>query len=228
MPQPVIDVKDLCMSFRGSRVLDGVSFKVARGETLGLFGISGCGKTTLGRCIVGLDKPQSGQISFEGRDMLRMNRRDLQMIRPKIQMIFQNPESSLNPRIRAYESIAEPLKIHTDMSDSQIGEEVLRLSSLVGLRHEHLLRYPRHLSGGEVQRAILARIFSLQPEFIVADEPTSMLDVSIQAQVLRLMKRLQDDTGVSYLLISHDIDLLKAVCDRIIHIEGGSVRQLGP
>lgn len=226
MPAPLIEVEGLSKQFGGLKVLDRVSFSVNWGETLGLFGTSGSGKTTIGRCMMLLERPNSGKIGFLGRDLLKMSKRDIFLIRPRLQMIFQNPESSLNPKMRTMESISEPLVIHRNLGQGEIQGEIKRLMGLVGLRPEHLERYPQQLSGGEIQRAVLARIISLKPSFVVADEPTSMLDASVQAQILRLMMKIQEDTGLAYLFISHDLDVLKAVSDRIAHIENGSIKKI--
>ncbi len=226
MPSPLIDVQSLSKQYGRLRVIDGVSLSISEGETLGLFGISGSGKTTIGRCIMLLERPDSGEILFQGRDLLQMNRREVFEIRPRLQMIFQHPETSLNPRMKVKESIAEPLLIHKSLSRSEIEGEISQLISQVGLRAEHLERYPQQISGGEIQRAVLARIISLEPRFVVADEPTSMLDASVQAQILRLMMRLQEDTGLAYLFISHDLDVLRAVSDRIAYIENGSISSI--
>jgi peptide/nickel transport system ATP-binding protein len=226
MPAPLIEVEGLCKQFGGLKVLDGASFSVSQGETLGPFGTSGSGKTTIGRCMMLLERPDSGEIAFEGRDLLKMNKKEIFLVRPRLQMIFQHPETSLNPKMRTMESISEPLVIHRNPGREEIREEIKRLMSLVGLRPEHLERYPQQLSGGEIQRAVLARIISLQPRFVVADEPTSMLDASVQAQILRLMMRIQEDTGLAYLFISHDLDVLKAASDRIAYIEKGSIKKI--
>ena len=226
MPSPLIDVQNLSKQYGRLRVIDGVSLSIGEGETLGLFGISGSGKTTIGRCIMLLEKPDSGEILFQGKDLLQMNRREVFEIRPRPQMIFQHPETSLNPRLKVKESIAEPLVIHKRLSRSEIEGEIKQLIRQVGLRAEHLERYPQQISGGEIQRAVLARIISLEPRFVVADEPTSMLDASVQAQILRLMMRLQEDTGLAYLFISHDLDVLRAVSDRIAYIENGSISSI--
>lgn len=226
MPSPLIDVQNLSKQYGRLRVIDGVSLSIGEGETLGLFGISGSGKTTIGRCIMLLEKPDSGEILFQGKDLLQMNRREVFEIRPRLQMIFQHPETSLNPRLKVKESIAEPLVIHKRLSRSEIEGEIKQLIRQVGLRAEHLERYPQQISGGEIQRAVLARIISLEPRFVVADEPTSMLDASVQAQILRLMMRLQEDTGLAYLFISHDLDVLRAVSDRIAYIENGSISSI--
>jgi peptide/nickel transport system ATP-binding protein len=223
--KPLIEVDGLTKLYGRQKVLDGASFSVNAGETLGLFGVSGSGKTTIGRCLMLLERPDSGTISFNGQDLLKMNKKEIGLVRPKLQMIFQHPETSLNPKMRTMESISEPLVVHKNLSRKEIYSETKRLMCQVGLRPEHLERYPHQLSGGEIQRAVLARIISLEPRFVVADEPTSMLDASVQAQILRLMMRLQVDTGLSYLFISHDIDVLKAVSDRIAYIENGSIKK---
>jgi len=222
--QPVLlKASRLSKAYDGILVVDNVSFEVGQGETLGLFGKSGSGKSTIGKCLTGLEKPSGGEILFRDKNILKMGRREFSKVRPKIQMIFQHPETSLDPRMTAYQSITEPMQVQKLAGKVSMRSEVLRLADLVGLREEHLIRYPRQLSGGEIQRIVLARILSLKPEFIVADEPTSMLDVSVQAQILRLMQKIQDETGVSYLLISHDQEVLRAVCDRIAFIDGGRI-----
>ncbi len=223
MPPVLLSVSGLNKAYDRLKVLTDVSFEVEEGETMGLYGRSGSGKSTIGRCITLLERPSRGEILFRGRNILQMNSREFSGIRSKIQMIFQHPETSLNPRMTAYQSITEPLLVQKHLHKESIPDEVQRLIGLVGLREEHLSRYPGQLSGGEIQRIVLARILSLKPDFIVADEPTSMLDVSVQAQILRLMQKIHDETGVSYLLISHDMEVLRAVCDRITHIEGGRI-----
>jgi peptide/nickel transport system ATP-binding protein len=226
MPPILLSVSGLSKAYDGVRVLDGVNFDMAKGETLGLFGKSGSGKSTIGRCITMLDKPSAGEIRFNGKDILRMKRKEFAPIRPRIQMIFQHPETSLDPRMTAYRSIIEPMLVQKLVKKTGVANEVHRLLDLVGLNDEHLVRYPGQLSGGEIQRIVLARILSLKPEFIVADEPTSMLDVSVQAQILRLMQKVQSETGVSYLLISHDIEVLRAVCDRIAYLDDGIISKI--
>ncbi|HII80381.1 MAG TPA: ABC transporter ATP-binding protein [Methanosarcina sp.] len=226
MPLPVLEVNGLAMRFRTSEVFKNVSFSVTRGETLGLFGKSGSGKTTIGRCIVGLEKPTGGEILVQGVDILKMEKKEFRKLRPKIQMIFQHPETSLDPRMKAFENLIEPLKLHSGLKRDALMKRGEELAELTGLRPEHLARYPGHLSGGEIQRIVLARIMALSPDFIVADEPTSMLDVSVQAQILRLMQKLQRETGVSYLLISHDLEVLKKVCHRIAYLENGTITSI--
>ena len=226
MPLPVLKVNGLAMRFGTSEVFKNVSFSVTRGETLGLFGKSGSGKTTIGRCIVGLEKPTGGEILVQGVDILKMEKKEFRKLRPKIQMIFQHPETSLDPRMKAFENLIEPLKLHSGLKRDALMKRGEELAELTGLRPEHLARYPGHLSGGEIQRIVLARIMALSPDFIVADEPTSMLDVSVQAQILRLMQKLQRETGVSYLLISHDLEVLKKVCHRIAYLENGTITSI--
>lgn len=218
----VLSVNCISKSFGSAEIFRNVTFSISKGETLGMFGRSGSGKTTIGKCITGLEKPDTGCISFRGLDISDRKNKQLRMMLPKIQMIFQHPETSLDPRMKGFESITEPLKINS-VPESQLRERIDELSGLVGLRMEHLRRYPGQLSGGEIQRIVLARILSLEPELIVADEPTSMLDVSVQAQIMRLMQDIQARTNVSYLLISHDIELLRHVCHRIAYLENGTI-----
>lgn len=226
MPLPVLTINGLAMSFGASEVLKNVSFSVAPGETMGLFGKSGSGKTTIGRCIVGLEKPTGGEILVHGMDILSMRKKEFRKLRPKIQMIFQHPETSLDPRMKAFENLIEPLKLHSGLKKDALLKRGEELAELTGLRPEHLARYPNQLSGGEIQRIVLARIMALSPDFIVADEPTSMLDVSVQAQILRLMQKLQRETGVSYLLISHDLEVLRKICHRIAYLENGTITSI--
>ena len=226
MSSVLMKVKGLSKEYDGTTIFKDVNFTVDKGETLGLFGKSGSGKTTIGRCIVRLEKPTRGEILLNGRDFVKMKGTELSRMRPKIQMIFQHPETSLDPRMTAFNSIIEPMRVQKTLKNENVMDEVQRLIDLVGLRMEHMERLPCQLSGGEIQRIVLARIISLKPEFIVADEPTSMLDVSVQAQILRLMQKIQDETGVSYLLISHDIEVLRTVCDRIAYLDDGIISSI--
>jgi len=226
VPSPVLAVNGLKMSFGAAEVFKNISFSVAPGETMGLFGKSGSGKTTIGRCIVGLEKPTEGEILVHGKNILSMGKKEFRDLRPKIQMIFQHPETSLGPRMKAFDSLVEPLRVRTGLKKAELLEKGEELAELTGLRPEHLARYPNQLSGGEIQRVVLARIMSLSPDFVVADEPTSMLDVSVQAQILRLMQKVQRETGVSYLLISHDLDVLRKVCHRIAYLENGNIASI--
>ena len=207
------------------KAIDGASFHIKRGETLGLVGESGCGKTTVGRLLLRLIEPTSGRILFDGTDITRLGRREMRKLRPRMQMIFQDPESSLDPRMRIGESIAEPFRLglRGKMSRSEIGERVLELIDLVGLSREHLNRFPYQLSGGQNQRVALARILAINHEFIVADEPTASLDVSVQAQILHLMMDLKSEFGLTMLFISHDMEIVRHMSDRIAFMEKGRV-----
>lgn len=221
MPSPVLCVTGLSKSYGHGNIFSGISFVVEKGATLGLFGQSGSGKSTLGRCIVHLEQPTSGVVTILESDLFSLGSKKLRSLRPSFQMIFQHPEISLNPRMTLAESVAEPLMVHKGLSLDGALDDCRFLISRVGLRDEHLARYPHQLSGGEVQRAVLARIFSLKPKLVVADEPTSMLDVSVQAQVLGLMKDLQKDTGVSYVFITHDPDVMSVMCDSMLWLDKG-------
>jgi len=222
VPSPVLQLTGLSKSYGHGDIFSGISFAVERGTTTGLFGQSGSGKSTLGRCIMRLETPSSGRIIMQGMDLFRIGSGKLRELRPSFQMIFQHPEVSLNPRMTLGESVAEPLMVKKGISSEAALRQIGSLISRVGLRDEHLARYPHQLSGGEIQRAVLARIFALQPKLVVADEPTSMLDVSVQAQVLRLMLDLQKETGVSYVFISHDPDVMSVMCDQVLWLDRGT------
>jgi peptide/nickel transport system ATP-binding protein/oligopeptide transport system ATP-binding protein len=194
--------------------VDGVNFTIGENETFGLVGESGCGKTTVGRLILRLIEPDSGHVTFSGAEITTLNRSEMRKMRPKLQILFQDADSSLHPRMRIRESVAEPLKLYNLVSATDIDEKVLELLELVGLQEEHLNRYPHELSGGQNQRVVLARVLALEPHFIVADEPTSALDVSVQAQILALMKEMQQRFGFSCLFISHDLGVIRKMTDR--------------
>jgi peptide/nickel transport system ATP-binding protein len=205
-----------------TNAIDGVSFYVHKGETFGIVGESGCGKSTLGRCILRLTEPTEGRIVFDGTEISSIDRESMRKVRPRMQMIFQDPDSSLNPRKTIGKSIAEPLRIK-GFEREVIERKVSELVRHVGLLPEHVDRYPHQLSGGQNQRAVLARAIALEPDFIVADEPTASLDVSVQAQILNLLKQLKKEYGLTMLFISHDLDLMKHMCDRIAVMYMGKI-----
>lgn len=195
--------------------VDGVSFTLKRGETLGLVGESGCGKTTVGRSILRLTEPTSGQVTFNGEDLLGLDREGLRRVRASFQIIFQDPFSSLNPRMNVGQIIAEPIKNHLKESRSDIRNRVAYLMEKVGLHPEQMNRYPHEFSGGQRQRIGIARALALNPLAIVCDEPVSALDVSIQAQVINLLAQLQEQMNLSYLFISHDLSVVEHISNRI-------------
>ncbi|MCX6676738.1 MAG: dipeptide/oligopeptide/nickel ABC transporter ATP-binding protein [Methanothrix sp.] len=188
-------------------------------------GESGCGKTTVGRLLLRLIEPTSGSIFFDGTEITKLDRGEMRAVRPRMQMIFQDPESSLDPRMRIGECIAEPFRLglRGKISRREMREKVLELVDLVGLNPEHVNRFPYQLSGGQNQRVVLARILAVNPEFIVADEPTASLDVSVQAQILRLIMDLKSEFGLTMLFISHDMEVIRHLSDRIAVMEKGKV-----
>ena len=197
------------------KAVDDVSFFVKRCETLGVVGESVCGKSTLGRSVLRLIEPTEGEVLFDGVDVRKLKPDELRTFRKRMQIIFQDPLSSLDPRVTIDRTLAEPLKLHTDMSDAEVKEKVLDLMAQVGLQPFHATKFPHEFSGGQRQRIGIARAISLNPDFIVCDEPVSALDVSIQSQVLNLLRELQGKMNLSYLFISHDLSVVKYISDRI-------------
>ena len=197
------------------RAVDGVSLTIRQGETVGLVGESGCGKSTLGYNLVQLERPTGGQILFEGNDMAGASRGELQQIRRRMQIIFQDPQSALDARMTIGDAIAEPIRVHEIVPEDEIDDRVADLLATVGLNPYMRNRYPHEFSGGQLQRIVIARALSLEPIFIVCDEPISALDVSIQAQIINLLEELQDRFGLTYLFISHDLRVVRHISDRV-------------
>lgn len=228
----ILNAEHLCKYFKLSRkeilkAVDDVSFCVYKRETLGVVGESGCGKSTLGRCLVHLYEPDSGNLLYHNQPIreLKTKSQKLQFCK-NVQMIFQNPYASLNPRMTVKEVVEEGIKIHSDMNASEREEKVLFLLEKVGLGKEHISRFAHEFSGGQKQRIGIARALSVDPEFIVCDEPISALDVSIQAQVINMLRELQEDMGLTYLFIAHDLNVVKYISDRILVMYLGNVVEI--
>lgn len=233
MSNPYIEVKELKKYFRTPagdlHAVDGVDFSIGKGKTVGVVGESGCGKSTTGRLMTMLLEPTSGEILFEGKDITKLNHREMTEYRKKIQIIFQDPFSSLNPRKTVYNSIVEPLEIHKMYPNKTDKENrVYELMELVGLSERFVNSYPHELDGGRRQRIGIARALALSPEFIVCDEPVSALDVSIQAQILNLLKRLQLQFGYTYMFITHDLSVVKHFANEIMVMYLGQMVEKAP
>lgn len=239
MSQYILQVKDLVKTFEIGggflsgdkqivRAVNGVSFDLIRGQSIGLVGESGCGKSTVARTVLRLLEPDSGQVLFNGQDFSQANGAQLRALRQKIQIVFQDPFASLNPRRTVGQTLAEPLHVHKLGSPQEIERRVKQILDEVGLPQTALDRYPHEFSGGQRQRIGIARALILDPELIIADEPVSALDVSVQAQVLQLLERLKNDRGLSFVFVSHDLGVVRYFCDEICVMYLGRIVEKGP
>lgn len=236
--QPLVSVKNLVKTFPAGKKLLGkksfvhavndISFDIYPGETFAVVGESGCGKSTTGRLIDHLLTPDSGEILFQGKDITKLSENDMRPLRKDIQMIFQDPNGSLNPRMRVEDIVSEPLLVHTDMSKEERMRTAHGLLRTVGLNEKHARRWPHEFSGGQRQRIGIARALTVNPSLIIADEPVSSLDVSIQAQVLNLMQKLQKDYNLTYMFISHDLSVVEMISDRIAVMYLGYIVEISP
>ncbi|MEZ3486884.1 MAG: ABC transporter ATP-binding protein [Lachnospiraceae bacterium] len=225
--QPLVQVKDVCKYFHVGKnadlkAVDHVSFEIYKGETVGLVGESGCGKSTMGRCMIRLYEPTSGEVIYDGKDITKLTGAEKKEFCKKVQMIFQNPYASLNSRMTVKEIVGEGLREH-GMPAKDADVKVQELLEIVGLNKDHMSRFPHEFSGGQRQRIGIARALSVDPDFIICDEPISALDVSVQAQVINMLKDLQSERGLTYLFIAHDLSVVKYISDRVIVMYLGTV-----
>jgi len=238
MVAPLLEVKNLRKYFpfrkgfltRGKtyvKAIDGVSFSIFRGKSFGLVGESGSGKTTVARVILRLIEPTEGEVFFEGRNLFEASEDEVEVMRREMQIIFQDPHSSLNPRKTVFKSVAEPLVIHEKLKGQKLRERVEELLETVGLKQEHMFRYPHELSGGQKQRVGIARALSLNPKLLILDEPTSALDVSVQAQLLNFLESLQKKLNLTYLFISHNLAVIRYTCDWVGVMYLGKIVEMG-
>jgi len=234
MSEVLVDVKNLKKYFPTSekdkkvKAVDDVTFQIYKNETLGVVGESGCGKSTTGRLVLNLLEPTDGTVTFKGQNLSAMKKKEMRALRRQMQIIFQDPYASLDPRKTVLQILAEPYQIHhPEMSREEILEEVNRLIGCVGLRPEHIYRYPHEFSGGQRQRVGIARAIALNPEFVVCDEPVSALDVSIQAQVINLLQDIKKEFNLTYMFISHDLRIIKHFCDRVMVMYLGNIVEIG-
>ena len=237
MNDSLVEIKDLHVEYKtdkgvfgGTQIIhavNGANLKIKKGEILAIAGESGCGKSTLAKAIIKLETPIQGQILYNNSDMLKMSKKELKEFRKKVQMIFQNPYSSLDPKMKIINTLKEPLKINTDLSDEEIEKIVEDTACKVGLDKECLNLYPHEFSGGQRQRIAIARALVLNPEFVLADEPVSALDVSIQAQIINLLKDLKEKYNLTFLLITHDLSVIKYLADRVAIMYLGEIAEIG-
>ena len=227
MAENILEINNLTVTYGQFKIITEVSFKVKPKEIVCIAGESGCGKSTLARAIIKLEDAKSGEIDFEGKNILTMDKKELKNFRTKAQMIFQNPYSSLNPKMKIIDTLREPLKINTDYKNDVIDGIVLEKAEKTGLTAEALNRFPHEFSGGQRQRIAIARALVLNPEFILADEPVSALDVSIQAQIINLLKDLKETFNLTFLLITHDMSVIKYLADRVAIMYLGEIVEIG-
>jgi oligopeptide transport system ATP-binding protein len=229
--EPLLRVEELVKTFRQGQItiwaVSGVSFEVFRGEAVGLVGESGCGKTTTARCILRLIQPASGRVYLAGTDLSQLSEREMRAQRRHIQMVFQDPNTSLNPRFTIRRTLAEPLRLHHLDDDRSVEERLHETMMRVNLEPSFLDRYPHQLSGGQKQRVGIARAIITEPRFVALDEPASSLDMSIRIHIIALLKRLQDELGMTYLFISHDLSTVRALCNRVLVMYAGQIVEAG-